>query len=66
MSRKRWACGTLAGIGLLILLGLLPCVETVRDGEGMNRSQSANNLKQIGLALRNYHDMYGRLPPAVV
>jgi hypothetical protein len=41
----------------------LPCVHTVRDGEGW--TQSANNLRQIGLALQSYHSKFKRLPPAV-
>lgn len=65
VKRRRFPFFTLfLVVGALCLIVFLLLPMTRRTPGAAKRTQCRNNLKQIGLALYNYADMYGSLPPA--
>jgi hypothetical protein len=67
--RERWAIELAIGLPIALFavgMCLLPTGHGPGHAIAQRRSQCKNNLKQIGLALHNYHERYRSFPPAYV
>jgi type II secretory pathway pseudopilin PulG len=65
--KTQWKFGLFHLLSIVVIGGLgiaLLIPAPTRSRVAARRTQCKNNLKQIGLALHNYHEHYGTFPPA--
>src|SRR5687767_14136115 len=65
-NRVASALIALVAIGLVLCCLIPAFMPAVGSRPPSKRTQCKNNLKQIALALHNYHDVYGSFPPAYI
>ena len=58
-----WVVVVVVGVTAALTAALYPAVRAARIAAW--RSQRGNNLKQVGMALYNFHDAYRHLPAVV-
>lgn len=71
LSRSAWKMSRIEIFVLVVIvvvfaLLILPAIQSSHSAASQPRHRCKNNLTMIGLALHNYHDVYGSFPPAVV
>jgi type II secretory pathway pseudopilin PulG len=65
LLHRRWMeIGVVAFVVIILVALIVPAIQRAR--ETARRSQSKNNLKQIGLAFHNYHETFMCFPPGAV
>jgi hypothetical protein len=58
--------GTLTLLTLVVVYVVVPLILAWHASKFESKTESANNLKELGLAMHLYHDYHGHFPPAVL